>query len=280
MKVGIVFEGGGMRGLYTCGIIDTFLDNDIMPDLSIGVSAGTLFGVNLYSKQKGRGLRYNKKFARNKNYMSLYSLLTTGNIIGEKLAFHDIPEKYDKFDDEEFKKCNSKFYATITNVDSGKAEYVKLNSVFDDMEVLRATSAMPYVSKMIKINDNKYLDGGIGDSIPVLKAKELGCDKIIVVLTRPFGYKKKPSNKIFSKLYYMKYPNLVDAINNRYKNYNDTLKIVEELENNKEIFVIRPSRLVKIHRVENNPDKLQEMYDLGVEDSNKCLDELKKYLEK
>ena len=143
MKVGLVLEGGAMRGMYTAGVLDVFLDNDIKVDGIVGVSAGVLFGVNYVSKQRGRTIRYNKKYIKDKRYMGMRSLLRTGNIINKDFAYYELPQKLDIFDQETFEKSDIDFYATITNVDTGKAEYIKLKNVFEQMEVLRATSAMP-----------------------------------------------------------------------------------------------------------------------------------------
>ena len=278
MKIGLVLEGGAMRGLYTAGVLDELMENNIEVDGIIGVSAGVLFGVNYLSKQKGRVLRYNKRFIRDKRYMGLYSLLTTGNIVNKDFSFYEIPYKLDIFDDETYKKSKTDFFATITNVETGKAEYIKLKSVLEQMEVLRATSAMPFVSKMVEFNDNKYLDGGIADSIPIDKCKELGYDRIILVLTRPIAYRKRKDNELITRIKYYKYPNLVNTINNRYKKYNNTVEKIIDMENKKEIFVIRPSKHVNIKRIEKNTNKLQEMYDLGVEDCKNKINDLKKYL--
>ena len=278
MKVGLVLEGGAMRGLYTAGVLDVLMENNIEVDGIIGVSAGVLFGVNYLSKQKGRVLRYNKKFIKDKRFMGLYSLLTTGNIVNKDFSFYEIPYKLDIFDDETYKKSKTVFYATITNVDTGEAEYVKLESVLEQMEVVRATSAMPFVSKIVELNGNKYLDGGIADSIPVDKCKELGYDKIILVLTRPIKYRKKKDNELITKIKYYKYPNLVNTLNNRYKKYNKTVEKIIEMENKKEIFVIRPSKYINIKRIEKNTNKLQEMYELGINDCKDRLKDLRKYL--
>ena len=280
MKVGLVLEGGAMRGLYTAGVLDIFLDNNIKVDGIIGVSAGVLFGSNYPSKQRGRVLRYNKNYIKDKRYMSFHSLLTTGNFVNKDFSFYELPFKLDIFDEKAFEDSNIDFYATVTNVDSGKAEYIKVKNVFEQMEVFRATSALPYMSEMIELDTGKYLDGGISDSIPVEKCKELGYDKIIVVLTRPKEYRKKKSNGLLAKIAYRKYPQLVQAINNRYKNYNDCIEKVIDMENKKEIFVIRPTKTIKIKRMEKNPDKLQEMYNLGIKDAENIIDELKTYLEK
>ena len=166
MKVGLVLEGGAMRGMYTAGVLDTFLDNDIKVDGIIGTSAGVLFGVNYPSKQRGRVIRYNKKYCKDKRYMGLHSLFTTGNIINKEFSFYEVPFKLDIFDDKTFNESGIDFYATISNIETGEAEYVKLDSILNQMEVLRATSAMPFVSEIVEIDGKKYLDGGISDSIP------------------------------------------------------------------------------------------------------------------
>ena len=184
MKKGLVLEGGAMRGMYTSGVLDAFLDEKIEFDDIIGVSAGTLFGVNFLSKQRGRAIRYNKRFSKKLNYMGLFSLITSKNIINKKFAFYEVPFKLDVFDNEEYKKSNTNFYATVTNVETGKPEYILLKDVFKQMELLRATSAMPFVSEIVEVDGKKYLDGGVSDSIPFEKCISMGCDKTVVVLTR------------------------------------------------------------------------------------------------
>jgi predicted patatin/cPLA2 family phospholipase len=191
-KVGLVLEGGAMRGLYTAGVLDTFLEENIEVAGIIAVSAGALFGANYFSNQKGRTLRYNKNYCKDKRYISIHSLITTGNIVNKDFAFYKITNELEPFDNDTFIKNNKEYYAVITNVESGEAEYINIKDVVENLEVLRASSAMPMVSKMVEINGNKYLDGALADSIPVDKAKELGFDKIIVILTRPVDYRKKP----------------------------------------------------------------------------------------
>ena len=278
MSIGLVLEGGAMRGMYTAGVLDVFLDNQIEVDGIVGVSAGVLFGVNYLSKQRGRAIRYNKRFAKDKRYMGISSFIKTGNIINKEFAFYDVPYNLDVFDQETYGKSDTDFYATITNIETGKPEYVKIKNVFEQMEILRATSAMPFVSKIVEIDGKKYLDGGLSDSIPIEKCKELGYDKIIVILTRPIEYRKKKANERLTKMKYSKYPNLVKTITNRYQDYNDTVEKIIDVENKKEIFVIRPSQQISIRRIERDENKLQEMYDLGVEDCKNKLEDLKEYL--
>lgn len=282
MKTCLILEGGAMRGMYTSGVIDTFLENNIHIDGIIGVSAGALFGVNYCSKQIGRVLRYNKKYINDKSvdYMSFKSLLKTGNLINKEFAFNELPFKLDVFDEKEFRKSKTAFYATITNVKTGKAEYVKVTNTEKQMEVFRATGAMPFVSQMVEIDNELYLDGALGDSIPVEQAKKLGYDRLIVVLTRPLNYKKKKPLEILAKIKYKEYPNLIEAINTRYLKYNETIEKIIDLENKKEIIVIRPTKDLKIKRIERNEEKLQEMYDLGVSDCKKLLPRIKKFISK
>ena len=278
MKVGLLLEGGAMRGLYTVGVLDIFMDNNIKVDTIVGVSAGALFGVNYKSKQRGRALRYNLKYANDKRYMGMKSLITTGNIMNKEFCFDVVPYKLDIFDFETYEKTPEEFYAVVTNVETGKAEYIKIDDLDEKMEYLRASGSMPFVSKFVEINDKKYLDGGTADSIPIEKMLEMGLDKIIVILTRPIDYRKKKSNKIIPKIFYSKYPNFINTINNRYKKYNEQVEKIIELEKENKIFVIRPSRTVKMKRVENDTKKLQEMYDLGIKDANNIINDLKEYL--
>ena len=234
-KIGLVLEGGAMRGMYTAGILDSFLDNNIKVDCILGVSAGALFGVNYCSKQKGRALRYNKKYINDSRYMSLKSLITTGNLVNTEFAYHEMPFKLDPFDEETYSKSKTDFYAVVTNIKTGQAEYKKLINCSIQIDELRASGSMPYVSKPVKIGEEKYLDGALADSIPILKCKEMGYEKIIVVLTKPFSYRKKKRPAFIAKMFYNKYPNLVNAINTRYIKYNETLDIIIDMESKKEI---------------------------------------------
>lgn len=280
MKIGLVLEGGAMRGLYTAGVLDMFLEYNVKADVIVGVSAGVLFGVNYVSNQKGRAIHYNKKYITDKRYMGIRSWLSTGNIINKDFAYYDIPFNLDKFDEDTFEKSECEFYATVTNVETGKPEYFKINNVLKEMELLRATSAMPFVSKMVEWKGRKYLDGGIADSIPIEKCQELGCDKIIVILTRTNNYRKQKSNSCISNIRYIKYPNLAKSINNRYKNYNNTLDKISHLESEQKIYVIRPSKDLHIKRIEKDKQKLQDIYDLGKNDCIENIKSLQNYLKR
>jgi hypothetical protein len=278
MKVGLVLEGGAMRGMFTAGVLDVFLDEQIHIDGIVSVSAGALFGVNFPSKQKGRVLRYNKKYLNDKRYMGWHSLFTTGNIVNKDFAFYQLPFELDVFDQEAFARSGIDFYTVLTNVESGEAEYVKIHDAFEQMETLRATSAMPFVSKMVEIDGKKYLDGGIADSIPLRFCQQLGYDKIIVILTRPLDYRKTPTNSLIFNAFYRRYPKLVERLTNRYVDYNRAVEDVIRLNEQGEIFVIRPSVTLPIRRIEKDVAKVQAMYDLGVADAKMAMPMLKQYL--
>ena len=278
MKIGLVLEGGAMRGLFTAGVLDVFLDEQIQVDGMVTVSAGALFGVNFPSQQRGRVLRYNLKYLNDKRYMGLHSLLTTGNVVNRDFAFYELPFTLDPFDQTTFSQSNIDFWVTLTNVETGEPEYIKITDAFAQMETLRATSAMPMVSKMVEIDGKRYLDGGIADSIPLQKTFALGYNKIIVVLTRPLDYRKKPSSMMLFNLIYRKFPKLCQRWANRYLEYNQAVERVIELEKQGKIFVIRPSVDLQISRLEKDPAKVQAMYDLGMSDAKKQMQALKDYL--
>ena len=266
MKIGLVLEGGAMRGMYTAGVVDTFLDKDFWVDGIISVSAGALFGVNYPSRQKGRAIRYNKKFISDNRYISFKSLLSTGNIVNKDFAFYEVPFKYDVFDNKTFKESDIDFYVAVTNLRTAQAEYVKLIDPLVQMEVLRATSAMPYVSRPVEIEGIPYLDGAIADSIPVEQMQKLGYDKIIVILTRTLDYRKSKPMTWIAKWFYRRYPHFADAVNQRYAMYNRQVENVIKLAEKGDIFVIRPSVDLKIKRIEKDPNKLKAMYELGIKD--------------
>ena len=281
MKIGLVLEGGGMRGLFSAGVLDALLElKDLSVNGIVGVSSGALFGVNYVSKQKERAVRYNKKYADDKRYMGLHSWITTGNAVNKDFAFYELPYKLDVFDNETFKKAKTDFYVVMTNVESGKPEYVLIEDAFAQMEYLRATSALPFASKIIEINGKKYLDGGISDSIPIDFCESLGYDKIIAVLTRPEGTYKEDKLGFLYKLVYRKYPNLVKSLLNMATDYEKVLAKIKDLENKGKIFVVRPPEVLKIGRLEKNRDKIQKVYDTGLNTGLKELNNIVKYLNK
>ncbi len=279
MKIGLVLEGGAMRGMYTAGILDVFLDNNIKADMAVGVSAGALFGVNYLSGQKGRVIRYNKRFNQDKNYMGLRPLLKEGNLINTQYAYEQVPRELDPFDDETFKRSGVPFYAVVTDITDGEPKYIQIKSVFEQMDTLRASGSMPFVSKPVDVDGQQYLDGGIADSIPFRWLSTQGADKIIVILTRDMHYRKKPMPSVLIKAYGRQYPQIAKKLAERHAQYNSAVELLAAWEEQGKAFVIRPSQPIKIGRMEKNPEKLQAVYDLGISDGNKCLSALRKYLE-
>lgn len=278
MKIGLVLEGGGMRGLYTAGVMDIMLDHGFEPDVVCGTSAGVTFGVNLLSKQRGRVLRYNKRFVGDRRYISLHSWLTTGNMINKDFAYGLLPRELDPFDDEAFMESKAAFYATITNMETGEAEYVRLHSTWDQMDVIRASASLPIVSRPVEWNGQKYLDGGLADNIPLDKCFELGCDKVIIVLTRPLGYVRKENLTAITRLCYPRYKNLHRTVEKRNENYNRRIKQIEELECEGKVFVLRPSEEITISRLEKDPVRLEQVYNLGVQNATENWGALQEYL--
>lgn len=276
-----VLEGGALRGLYTSGVLDYLYEQKVNTDCIIGVSAGALFGVNYFSNQPGRVLRYNLKYCNDKRYMSVRSLLLTGNIVNKNFAYYKVSIKLDPFDEKNFISTNKDFYAVLTNVETGLPEYVKITKPIEQMEQLRATSAMPFVTRIVNINGKKYLDGAVSDSIPVLKALEMNYDKVVVVLTQPLEYRKKElTDKELKKAMkkYEKYPYFVRALFERPRIYNETLDKILELEKEGRIFVFRPSKSVEIDPIKKNKKDLQAAYDLGKKDAKENYKKLIKYL--
>lgn len=281
MKTGLVLEGGAQRGIYTAGVLDVFMEQGISFDGVIGVSAGAIHGCSFVAKQHGRSIGYTLKYCRDKRYMSYYSLLTTGNIVGEKFCYHDIPQKLYPFDNEAFEKSKTKFYVTCSNLETGEAEYIHCEELRKKISYLRASASMPFVSQICKINGKKYLDGGICDSIPVQAFKKMGYDKCVSVHTRVARYRKS-KNKLswLAGIIYHKYPKFAEAIKNRHIMYNRELEDIENMEKEGKVFIIRPSRLIKISHMEKDLSVLNTVYNMGRDDAIANLEKLKKFLEK
>ncbi|MEE1056648.1 MAG: patatin family protein [Acutalibacteraceae bacterium] len=279
MKTGLVLEGGGKRGIYAAGVLDVLLEHNITVDGLIGTSAGAVNGCSYVSKQYERNLRYNVRFAREKKYMSIYSLITTGNVVGTEFAYDILPNQLEIFDNDAFEKSETAYYVTCSNLETGKAEYIRCKSLRGkNIDYLRASASMPYVSQIVEIGGKKLLDGGVCDSIPLKAFQKMGYEKNLVILTRPKGYVKKPENNFLASIYYGKYPEFVTALKNRYAVYNKTIKYIEEQEKQGNIIVLRPSRFVKVGRMERNVEAIKEMYELGKSDANCMLQEISLFL--
>lgn len=281
MKTGLVLEGGAMRGTYTAGVLDVFMEKKLLFDGVIGVSAGAIHGASFVSNQIGRNIRYYKKYASDKRFMSVYSLFKTGDLVGKDFCYNEIPWKLDIFDNDTFKKSDVEFYVTVTNVETGRAEYIRLTDLQkeEEMEYLRASASLPLVSRIVEINGKKYLDGGIADSIPLKASENLGFKRNVVVATRTADFKKKPEKSSAAKLMYRKYPNFVNSIETRFAMYNGQKEYIAEKEKSGDVFLICPSEELKISRTDTNPDHLEEVYQTGRKDAEKAMPEIKKWLE-
>lgn len=280
-KVGLVLEGGGMRGMYTAGVLDVFMEEGIMPDGIIGVSAGAIHGCNFLAEQYGRSVRYNLKYINDKRYVSLKSLITTGDLFNVEFCYDTIPNELNKFDYEKFKE-NAKdvpFYVGCTNVETGQPEYIRCTDLKEEMPYLRASASLPLVSKIVEVDGKKLLDGGVSDSIPVAYFRGIGYKKNIVVLTRPEGYEKKtdPSIGVVEKVY-SKYPEFVETCRERSESYNRSVDYIEYYERHGQNIIIRPSKNIKIGRVEKDVRKLKYMYKLGRYDTKKKLEQIKEFM--
>lgn len=278
MKTGLVLEGGAMRGMYTAGVLDVLHREGIHFDAIMGVSAGALFGPNFLSGQEGRVIRYNKRFIRDPRYQGLGCLLRTGDLFSKDFAYGTVPRQLDVFDDAAFQASGVPFYAVLTDLETGRPEYMQVKSVFDDMEILRASGSMPFVSRPVEIGGRRYLDGGVADSIPFEAMARMGYEKQLVVLTRDMDYQKKPMPAGAIKLYFRRHPRFRDQLLHRHQVYNDSIARLKELEEQGKYFVIRPSRPIAIGRVESDPEKLQAVYDLGLRDGQTRLAALRDYL--
>ena len=222
MKKGLILEGGALRGLFSAGVIDVMMENNITYDGLIGVSAGAAFGCNYKSKQIGRVIRYNMRFCNNPRYCGLHSLLTSGNIYNTDFAYGEVPLVHDPFDFDTYKSNPMDFYVVCTDIESGKPIYHKYLG-YDDhgFDWIRASASMPIVSKIVEIDNLKLLDGGISDSIPLKKFEEMGYEKNVLVLTRPYDYiKKKNALLPLMKLIYKDYPKMIEAMERRHIDYN------------------------------------------------------------
>lgn len=279
-KTGLVLEGGGVRGIYTAGVLDVFMEHGLHFDGVIGVSAGAIHGCSFLSNQKGRSLRYYKKYCGDYRFMSFRSWITTGDIVGAKFCYDELPNKLDIYDYDAFDACGTNFYVTCSNVETGKAEYIQLTDMKEQIDYMRASASLPYFSRIVEINGKKYLDGGCTDSVPVEAFREMGYQRNVVVLTRELEYRKKPEMRALPKLIYRKYPAFAEALLNRHVGYNQMVECILELEKSGEIFVIRPEKSLDIGRMEKNPVNVQRVYDIGRKDAAKYMNALQAWLEK
>ena len=279
MKTGLVLEGGGVRGIYTAGVLDVFSEEGLRFDGVIGVSAGAIHGCSYLSEQVGRSIRYYKKYCGDPRFMSWQSFVKTGDFVGVDFCYHELPDKLDVYDHEAFRRCGVPFYAVCTNVETGKPEYLQITDMRKQIDILRASASLPYFSRIVEFDGKKYLDGSCTDSIPVEAFQKMGYGRNVVILTRPADYRKKEELRSLPGLVYRKYPAFAAALRDRHNAYNQTAAKIKMLERSGSIFVIRPEKALQIGRLETNPEKVQEIYDIGRADGLKAMENLKKWLE-
>jgi predicted patatin/cPLA2 family phospholipase len=265
MKRGLVLEGGAMRGLWTAGVTDVMMEHDIKPDGLIGVSAGAAFGCNYKSRQIGRAIRYNTRFAKDPRYSGLRSLLKSGDYFNAEFGYHIVPYEYDIFDIQTFEQNPMRFTVVCTDVLTGEAVYHDINHVdYDELEWLRASASMPLASKVVKVQGHQLLDGGVADSIPLEYFETQGYDRNVVILTQPKGFVKEP-NKLMPimRIALRKYPNMIKAMDERHMMYNRELAYVAKAEEEGRCLVIRPDEKIPIGHISHDPDEMRHVYEIG-----------------
>ena len=278
-QIGLILEGGGLRGIYTAGVLDCFLENGIDLRDVYAVSAGACHACSYLAYQHGRAYSTNIDYLKDRRYCSIYSLLTTGDLFGVDFLYHELPEKLYPIDNAAFLRTPSAFHAVVTNCLTGRAEYPLVHDLFQDIDYVRASSSLPGVSRFVRLNGIPYLDGGISDAIPIRRSEEDGHEKNVLVLTRDRTYRKGPSGLTkFLRIKYRAYPALVEQLEMRHLTYNAQLDYVREAEASGKAFVIAPSIPLHLGRMEKNREKLHEIYLLGQNDALKKLDALKAYL--
>ncbi|NLW78247.1 MAG: patatin family protein [Ruminococcaceae bacterium] len=273
MKIGIVCEGGGMRGVFTAGVLQAFMESGFMADELVGVSAGASNGVSYVSGQQGRGYRTNVDYAGDKRYASFQSFRQTGSFFGMDFIFGEIPDTLDPFNFETFAASPCDFYAGATDMETGQAVFFGKDDVQPGLHVIRASCSMPLLSPIVEYNGRKYLDGGISAPIPIDKALNDGCDKLLVVLTRERGYRKKPQRiQLLYHNKYHQYPNFVRTMNLRHLVYNHTLERLARLETSGRAIIIAPPQPLPVDRMGKDRDKLIAGYNVGLEAGFHALD--------
>ena len=279
MGIGLILEGGGMRGVYTAGVLDFFLDKGILLDNCFGVSAGACHACSYLAGQRGRAFATAVDYLGDKRYCSLHSLITTGDMFGAEMLYETIPKELYPIDNASFLKNTAVFQAVVTNCETGKAEYPVIKDLLRDIGYVRASSSLPLVSRIVKIGGKPYLDGGIADSIPVRQSVLQGNLKNVVVLTRHRQY-RKGENKLMPllKMKYKAYPKLVESLQSRHIRYNETLEYIAGEEQKGNLFVIAPQEPLGLSRVEKNREKLQKAYETGYADARRSFSAVKGFI--
>ena len=279
-KNGLVLEGGALRGLFSAGVIDVWMENGIVFDGLVGVSAGACFGCNYKSRQIGRVIRYNRRFAKDPRYCSWSSLFRTGDMFGADFCYDELPERLDLFDKEEFERNPMEFHLSVTDVHTGHPVYRKLDAVNKETYAwIRASASMPLVARPVAVGGGLYLDGGLSDGIPIKYFESLGYSRNVVVTTRPRGYRKLASWKHkLLRPFLWKYPAVCKALETRHVWYNRTLEYIDRRVAEGAALLIAPETPLPIPRVCHDPDQMQRVYDIGRAAGEKSLESVRNFL--
>lgn len=278
-QVGLVLEGGGLRGVYTSGALDAFLDEKIKIPYVIGVSAGVCNAVSYLSNQKGRSAAINIEHCNDPEYYGLKNLITKGSIFSEDMLFRKMPEELYPFDYDAYENSGIQLFAGVTDCVKGAPAYYMLDGLKGKMDIVKASSWLPYVSPMVEYDGKKFLDGGISDPIPIKKSMQDVNDRNVIILTQPKGYQKQPSKAaLLAKLKYRRYPKLVALLAARHQLYNDTLAYIDRLETDGQAIVLRPSESLGLSRLEKDAEKLKAAYRLGYADAMAKAEAIKKMM--
>ena len=280
MKTALIMEGGAMRGMFTCGVTDVFLEEGISFDAAAGISAGACLGCNFKSKQAGRAIRYNKRYSRDPRFCSFKSLIKTGDLYGADFCYRELPEVLDPFDNKTFEENPMAFYIGATDVDTGEIRYHKCtDGGKKDLLWMRASASMPLVSRIVEADGYRMLDGGIVDPVPYRYMENLGYDRNVYILTQPKGFRKKKSSALpLIRTALRKTPKIVEAMEHRHEVYNRQMEEIDEKEARGEILVIRPPESLGISRTEHDPDELERVYQTGRREAYRMLPEIRSFL--
>ena len=279
MKRGLVLEGGAMRGLWSAGVIDVMMEHSVEPDGLIGVSAGAAFGCNYKSRQIGRAIRYNTRFAKDPRYSGIRSLWKSGDYFNAEFGYHIVPKQYDIFDDDAFNQNPMEFIAVCTDVETGEAVYKSLNTIESDTyDWIRASASMPIFSKVVELEGKKLLDGGVADSIPLEYFESLGYHRNVVILTQPAGFQKSP-NKLMPiiRIALRKYPQMIKAMEQRHIMYNQQLDYVAKAEQQGRCLVIRPEEKIPIGHISHDPNEMHHVYEIGRSIGERYIERIKAF---
>ncbi len=280
MKTALVMEGGAMRGMFTCGVIDALMERGIAFDGAAGISAGAVFGCNYKSGQRGRAIRYNKRYCGDPRYCSVRSLLTTGDLYGADFCYRELPDELDVFDRAAFRENPMAFFVGATDVETGECVYRELtDGGAEDMLWLRASASMPAVSRPVAVDGRRLLDGGISDAVPFAFMEGLGYDRNVIVLTQPRGYRKSPAAGMpLMRLMLRRYPRVARAMAARHEMYNRQMEQIDAREACGAALVIRPPEPLGIRRTEKRPEELERVYRIGVREAQRRMDEVAAFL--